>query len=87
MGRADCHWRDPTVMYDHRITLKVACVPFVRLHQLIKCEVRNSKSFGTHKEADEEQHAVAVIWSWSCLLLQEHLLQDGHGAHARIRTC
>lgn len=42
-------------MYDHQITLEVACVPFVKLHQLIKYEVRNSESFGTCREADEEQ--------------------------------
>lgn len=51
------------MMYDHQITLEVACVPFVKLHQLIKYEVRNSESFGTHREADEEQRAVAVIRS------------------------
>lgn len=51
------------MMYDHQITLEVACVPFVKPHQLIKYEVRNSKGFGTGREVDEEQLAVAVIWS------------------------
>lgn len=37
--------------------------PFCQLHQLIKYEVRNSESFGAHREADEEQRAVAVSWS------------------------
>lgn len=37
-------------MYDHQSTLEVVCVPFVEPHQLIECEVRNSKSFGTHRE-------------------------------------
>lgn len=50
-------------MYDHQITLEVACIPFVKFRQLIKYEVRNSKSFGTHTEADEEQRAVAASWS------------------------
>lgn len=50
-------------MYDHQSTLEVACVPFVEPHQLIEYEVRNSESFGTHREADEEQHAVAAVWS------------------------
>lgn len=74
-------------MYDHQITLEVACVPFVKPHQLIKYEVRNSKSFGTGREVDEEQLTMAVIWSWSCLWLQEHLLQDGHRVHAQIWSC
>jgi len=51
------------VVCDHQITLEVACVPFVKLHQLIKYEVRSGESFGTCREADEEQHAVAATWS------------------------
>lgn len=46
-----------------------------------------ARALATQRETDEEQCAMCLIWGYSCLWFQEHLLQDGHGEYANILSC